>query len=144
MKNSIHIKDIKQAEKSQIATQNKSLTELQQEIEALTQKENDILDLTRLSKSYLDMERDTETEFMRKVKTLKDNKQAHVIQLIQENALADVIKIESETNNLKSMLYDIEDYDTQKELNIRFHMSKLNPEMPVEIQQCSRDIKFFY
>ena len=40
----------------------------------MNQKENDILDINRLSKSYLDLERDTETEFMRKVKTLKDNK----------------------------------------------------------------------
>ncbi len=70
---------------------------------------------------------------MRKVKTLKDNKQAHVIQLIQENSLADVAKIESEISNLKSMLYDIEEYDTQRELSIRFHMSKLNPEKPLEI-----------
>jgi len=50
----------------------KSLKDLELELEHLIARENDIIDIVRLQKSYFDLSRDTETEFLRKCKSLKE------------------------------------------------------------------------
>ena len=69
----------------------KKLQEIEVEINQIILRENDILDTSRLNKGYLDYERDTETEYMRKIKSLKNTEQDYqIIALLQNEGLNDI------------------------------------------------------
>ena len=66
---------------------------MEQEMEGLLATFNDSLDFPRLLKAYQDVLRDTETEFLRKSKTLSPEASAKLMSLIQENVFSDPAKL---------------------------------------------------
>eukprot|EP00347_Sterkiella_histriomuscorum_P003315 403364755 len=144
----ILIKDLKLANQADVTNNTKSLKDLEAELEHLISRENDIIDLGRLTKNYQDLSRDAETEFMRKNKSLKEDTQTQIINMIQDNAFGDLEKQKSDEikYQIRQILYDIEEYEVQKELNIDLQVSYLksaNGPVP-ELVLVNKDIKFFY
>lgn len=146
----ILIKDLKLANEADVIANTKALKDLEAELEHLISREKDITDLGRLQKAYSDLTRDAETEFIRKNKTLKEDTQQHIINMIQENIFGDLEKQKSEQikYQIRQILYDIEEYEVQKELNIDLQVSYLKSNTaaaPVpELLLVNKDIKFFY